>query len=119
MLSRKLQKFLETSTSGTKKERKKEQQHTHTNNPNSLYIGKVVSDDLSQLREVPSIQRSRSHRVVGQLFVSIIQYTDSLDYHCVYLVWAELRLVPAKAIQIYMHTYMYMHAHKCVNIHTT
>jgi hypothetical protein len=74
-----------------------------TNNSDSLDKSYVICDDLAELWEVPTIPFPTPHDVVVQLLVQIIQETNSLYNHCIYLVRAEFQFVSRKAGNITCH----------------
>lgn len=74
-----------------------------TNNSDSLDKNYVICDDLAKFWEVPAIPFSTPHDVVVQLLVQIIQKTNGLYNHCIYLVWAEFQFVSRKAGNITHH----------------
>lgn len=60
---------------------------------NYLRVLDVVQNDLLHLGEVPAVPLLHTHRVDVDLLVQLVQKTDGLDDHRVYLIGTELQLV--------------------------
>ncbi|CRK24753.1 hypothetical protein BN1708_003876 [Verticillium longisporum] len=65
----------------------------HADKVDETGVGKVVVEDLGQLREVPAVPLLGSHGVNVELLVEIIEKLDGLDDHGIDLVGGELELV--------------------------
>jgi len=71
---------------------------SHTDKVACLGIDDVISSDLLELGEMPSVPFLQSHGVVVKLFVKIFKEGDSLDNHSVDLVRREGKLVARHAM---------------------
>mmetsp|Transcript_17840 Transcript_17840/g.44238 ORF Transcript_17840/g.44238 Transcript_17840/m.44238 type:complete len:205 (-) Transcript_17840:244-858(-) len=71
---------------------------TGTNSNNSLSVLEVLSDDLSELGEMPSIPLSDSHGVSVNFLIQVIKETNGLNNHNIHLLRREFELVAAKTV---------------------